>query len=89
MLNVKNLNQLKNKLKEIEGKAIFKLTRVSSLNDGEFLRILHKVRQKDIIFYDGEKEWHLEFPKANELTLIDNGFIIKNCTYELLQVKEA
>jgi hypothetical protein len=83
-----NKSDLSRKLKELEGKAIFKLTRIESLNDGEFLRILHKVKSKNIIFIGNDmKEWVIEIPKAKELEILKNGFKIKNCTYELLEVK--
>lgn len=87
MLKAKNLNQLKKELKEIEGKAIFKLIRINSMNDGEFFRVLHKIKNDKIIFWTGEEESSLYFPPAKEIQFINNGFIVGNCTYELLKVR--
>lgn len=82
----KNKKELINKLKSYEGKAIFKLTREKSLNDGEFVRVLHKVRNRDIIFIDENmKECHIDIPKVSDLNIIENGFIIMNCKYELIK----
>lgn len=90
MYNIKaqNLTQLKKELKELEGKAILKLTRVNSWNDGEFLRILHKVKSDKIVFWDGQQECALQYPKAKDIIINNNGFIIGNCTYELIEVKQ-
>lgn len=88
LLQAKNFNQLKKELKLLEGRAIFKLTRVNSLKDGEFLRILHKVRPNEIVFYDGEQLTSLDIKTAKEIEFIENGcFRIKNVTLELLEVK--
>lgn len=82
----KNKTELINKLKSFEGKAVFKLIRENSFNDGEFIRILHKVRNRDIIFIDENmKECHINIPKATDLNIIENGFIIINCKYELIR----
>ena len=78
-----NFNQLKKELKPLEGKAIFKLTRTNSMKDGEFLRILHKVKQNEIIFYDGTQLTHLEIKSAKDIEMIENGFRVLNCKYEL------
>lgn len=87
MLQAKNFNQLKKELKEIEGKAIFKLTRSNSLKDGEFLRVLHKVKANDIVFWDGEQLTHLNIGSAKDIEFINNGFKVKNVTIELMEVK--
>lgn len=87
MLQAKNFNQLKKELKEIEGKAIFKLTRINTMKDGEFLRVLHKVKTNDLIFWDGERLTHLNINSAKDIEFIENGFKIRNVTAELVEVK--
>jgi len=87
MLQAKNYNQLKKELKEIEGKAIFKLTRTNSMRDGEFLRVLHKVKTNDIEFWDGQQITHLNISSAKDIEFINNGFKIRNVTLELMEVK--
>ena len=83
----KNKTELINKLKALEGKAVFKLIRENSFNDGEFLRVLHKVRNKDIIFIDDNiKECYLNIPNATELKILENGFMVMNCKYELIKI---
>jgi hypothetical protein len=83
----KNKSDLINKLKALEGKAVLKLTRVQSLNDGEFLRILQKIKTNSIVFVDDTlKECSLEIPKVKDLEILENGFRIKNCTYELVKI---
>lgn len=89
MLKAKNFNQLKKELKPLEGKAIFKLTRINSMNDGKFLRVLHKIKNNDIIFYDGNRLTHLQFKSAKEFIFFDNGFKLANCTYELTDIMEV
>jgi hypothetical protein len=86
-LSATNFNQLKRELKALEGKAIFKLTRINSLRDGEFLRILHKVKTNDIVFWDGEQLTHLNIESAKDIEFIENGFRIRNVTLELLEIK--
>ena len=44
MLNATNWKELKKQLRQIQGKAIFKLERVDSMNDGTFYRVLHQVK---------------------------------------------
>jgi hypothetical protein len=73
-------------LKALEGKALFKLTRINSMNDGIFTRILHKIRQNDIVFWDGKQLTYL--PKQG-IEFFENGFKVQNCTFELLEVKEG
>lgn len=85
-IKAKNLTQLKKELKEIEGKAILKLIRINSFNDGEFLRVLHKVRTNDLVFWDGQQECHLGYPKAKDVIINNNGFTIGNCTYKIVNI---
>jgi hypothetical protein len=73
-------------LKTLEGKALFKLTRINSANDGEFTRILHKVRQKDIVFWDGNQ---LTYLPRQGIEFFENGFKVQNCTFELLKIMEG
>lgn len=87
MLQAKNFNQLKKELKPLEGKAVFKLTRTNSMRDGEFLRILHQVKTKELVFYDGEQLTHLNIDSVKDVEFIENGFRVKNVTLELLEVK--
>jgi len=83
----KNKTDLINKLKSLQGKAIFKLTRTDSFNNGEFIKVLHKVTLDKIILIDNNmQQGSLYFPKANEIEYIENGFKIKNCTLELIKV---
>lgn len=89
MLQAKNFNQLKKELKPLEGKAIFKLTRINTSKDGEFLRVLHQVKTNDLVFWDGKQLTHLNISSAKEIEFIENGFRIRNVTLELLEIKEA
>lgn len=89
MLKAKNLSQLKKELKEIEGRAIFKLTRTNSMRDGEFLRVLHKVKTNDIVFWDGQQLTHLNINSAKDVEFIENGFRVRNVTVELIKINEA
>lgn len=79
----KNLNQLRKELKPLEGKAIFKITRTDSLNNGTFNRVLHKVRQNDLILFTGKELSYLEFGKASDIEFLPDGFKIRNCTIQL------
>lgn len=83
----KNKTDLIRKLKSLEGKAIMKLIRIESWNDGEFLRVVHKIKTNSIVFIDDTmKECSIDIPKVQELEILENGFKIKNCTYELVKV---
>jgi hypothetical protein len=73
-------------LKALEGKALFQLTRINSMNDGTFQRILHKVRQRDIVFWDGKQLTYL--PKQG-IEFFENGFKVQNCVFELLTIFEG
>lgn len=46
-----NWDTLKRNLKPLQGKAIFILKRENSLNDGEFLRVLHQVKPHELVFF--------------------------------------
>ena len=89
-LNASNWTECKRQLRPLCGKAVFQLERSHSLNDGKFLRVLHKVKPHELVFYDGEKLAYLTIPKEreSELQFFENGFIYQNCTYTLLQVKD-
>lgn len=88
IINAKNFKELKKQLRQIQGKSIFKLTRIESMNDGEFIRVLHQVNAHDIIFWDGKQSVHLDILNENDIEYFNNGFKIKNCTYELIQIME-
>lgn len=85
-LQSKNVTQLKKELKPYEGKMILKLTRINSLKDGEFIKILHKVKSNELVFWDGEQLNYLEINK--DIEIMNNGFRFKNCTYEILDIKQ-
>lgn len=86
-----NFKELKKQLRQIQGKAIFELTRINSMNDGTFTRVLHKVNAHDIIFFDGTQTSTLYIPEQNEnsISYFENGFTIANCTYKLIKVMEG
>jgi hypothetical protein len=74
---------LKNQLKPLEGIAVFSLKRTNSLNDGKFFRILHKVKPKEIVFFDGKQVCNLPLDE-NTLELFNGGFKSENCTYTIM-----
>lgn len=41
--------ELKKQLRQIQGKAVFKLERVNSMNDGTFYRVLHQVKPHELV----------------------------------------
>lgn len=86
-IKANNFAQLKRELKELEGKAILKLTRINSFNDGEFLRVLHKIKPYEFIFWDGQQENHLAIKSAKDVIISKKGFTIGNCTYEIVEIK--
>ena len=55
MLNATNWKELKKQLRQIQGKAVFKLERVNSMNDGTFYRVLHQVKLHELVFFDGKQ----------------------------------
>jgi hypothetical protein len=91
LINASNFKELKKQLRIIQGKAYFQLTRINSMNDGTFDRILHKVNAHDIVFFDGSQTSTLYIPEQNENTIqyFKNGFTVANCTYKLITVMEA
>ena len=82
---------LKRILKPLQGKAIFILKRENSLNNGEFLRVLHQVKPHELIFFDGKQKTYLPINKENEnkVELVENGFKYLNCEYTVLKVMEG
>ena len=91
LINANNFKELKKQLGQLQGKAIFELTRTNSMKDGTFNRVLHKVNAHDIIFFDGKQTTTLDIPKDKENMILyfENGFTVLNCTYKLIQVMEA
>ena len=82
---------LKRILKPLQGKAIFILKRESSLNDGEFLRVLHQVKPHELVFFDGKQKTYLSINKDNEnkVELLENGFKYLNCKYTISKIMEV
>ena len=60
MLNATNWKELKKQLRQIQGKAVFKLERVNSMNDGTFYRVLHQVKPHELVFFDGKQPVYLQ-----------------------------
>ena len=87
-ITAKNLNQLRKELKPLEGKAMFTLTRTNSMNDGVFNRVLHQVKQNELVFFDGQQLTYLPV-SAKEIEFLPDGFKIKNCTYQLNRIMNA
>lgn len=52
MINATNWKELKKELKQIQGKAVFKLERVNSMNDGTFYRVLHTETENKIVYFE-------------------------------------
>lgn len=91
LINASNFKELKKQLRQLQGKAIFELTRTNSMKDGKFARVLHKVNAHDIIFFDGQQTTTLDIPENKEgmIQYFENGFTVLNCTYKLINVMEA
>ena len=91
LINASNFKELKKQLRQLQGKAIFELTRTNSMKDGIFNRVLHKVNAHDIIFFDGKQTTTLNIPvnKESVIQYFENGFTVLNCTYRLINVMEA
>jgi hypothetical protein len=91
VINTNNFKELKKQLRALQGKAIFELTRINSMKDGKFSRVLHKVNAHDIIFFDGTQTTTLSITEQNESNIqyFDNGFTIANCTYKLISIMEG
>jgi 2-C-methyl-D-erythritol 4-phosphate cytidylyltransferase len=91
LINASNFKELKKQLRQLQGKAIFELTRTNSIKDGKFNRVLYKVNAHDIIFFDGVQTTILNIPEHNEniIQYFENGFTVANCAYELITLMEA
>lgn len=90
LINATNFKELKKQLRQLQEKAIFELTRINSMNDGTFQRVLHKVNAHDIVFFGGKQTATLNISVQNEdaIRYFENGFTFMNCTYKLLKVME-
>lgn len=90
LINATNFKELKKQLRQLQGKAIFELTRINSMNDGTFTRVLHKVNAHDIVFFDGTQTATLNISEQNEgcIKYFENGFTFMNCSYKLVRVME-
>ena len=90
MLNVNSWKELKRELRKYEGKTIFILERTESMNDGKFIRILHKVKPHELVFSDGKQLMYLSVDKEQEdkLEFFENGFKVGNCSYTLDRIME-
>lgn len=82
---------LKRNLKPLQGKAIFILKRENSLNDGDFLRVLHQVKPHELVFFDGKQKTYLSINKdsENKVELLENGFKYLNCKYTISKIMEV
>lgn len=91
MLNATNWKELKKQLRQIQGKAVFKLERVNSMNDGTFYRVLHQVKPHELVFFDGKQPVYLQVDARteSEIEYFKNGFKIANCTYTLNRIMEV
>lgn len=91
MLNATNWKELKKQLQQIQGKAVFKLERVNSMNDGTFYRVLHQVKPHELVFFDGKQPVYLQVDTRTEIEIeyFENGFRISNCTYTLDRIMEV
>ena len=90
-LNATNWEELKKQLRQIRGKAVFKLERVNSMNDGTFYRVLFQVNPHELVFFDGKQLVYLPVDTETEskIEYFENGFRIRNCTYTLERVTEV
>lgn len=91
MLNATNWKELKKQLRPLQGKAIFKLERHNSLNDGMFLRVLHQVKPYELVFFDGKQKVYLSVTEeeGQKMEFFENGFSVMNCKYTLVKVMEG
>jgi hypothetical protein len=91
MLNATNWKELKKQLRQIQGKAVFKLECVNSMNDGTFYRVLHQVKPHELVFFDGKQPVYLQVDTETEskIEYFENGFRIGNCTYTLDRIMEV
>mgnify|MGYP004440715151 CR=1 FL=1 len=91
MINATNWRELKKQLRQIQYKAVFKMERINSMNDGTFYRVLHRVKPHELVFFDGKQLVYLNIDaeKENKIEYFENGFRIENCTYTLEQIMEV
>ncbi|SCI19474.1 Uncharacterised protein [uncultured Eubacterium sp.] len=91
MINATNWKELRKQLKQIQSKAVFKLERVDSMNDGTFYRVLHQVKPHELVFFDGKQQVYLQVNTEieNKIVYFENGFRIGNCTYILHRIMEV
>lgn len=91
MLNATNWKELKKQLRQIQGKVVFKLERVDSMNDGTFYRVLHQVKPHELVFFNGKQSVYLQVDTETEskIEYFENGFRIENCTYTLDRIMEV
>lgn len=89
MLNATNWKELKKQLRQMQGKAVFKLERINSMNDGTFYRVLHQVKPHELVFFDGKQLVYLQIGAEIEskIEYFENGFKVGNCTYTLDNMK--
>lgn len=90
-INATSWRELKKQLRQLQGKAIFELERINSMNDGKFLRVLHQVKPHELVFFDGKEKTYLTVSTDMEknLQFFENGFSFLNCTYTLKQIMEG
>ena len=90
IIEAKTWTELKKHQRKIQGKAVFELTRIESLNNGTFLRVLHQVKPHELVFFDGKQLTHLVINADAEQNIIffKNGFTFKNCTYALKAIMD-
>ena len=91
MLNATNWKELKKQLRQIQGKAVFKLERVNSMNDGTFYRVLHQVKPHELVSFNEKQSVYLQVDTEMEskIEYFENGFRIENCTYTLDRIMEV
>lgn len=91
MLNATNWKELKKQLRQMQGKAVFKLERVNSMDNGTFYRVLHQVKPHELVFFDGKQSVYLQVDAVteNKIEYFENGFRIGNCTYTLERIMEV
>jgi len=91
ILNATNWEELKKQLRQLQGRAIFKLERINSMDDGTFYRVLHQVKPHGLVFFDGRQSVYLQVDvrTENKIEYFENGFMIGNCTYILEKIMEV
>ena len=91
ILNATNWEELKKQLRQLQGRAIFKLERINSMDDGAFYRVLHQVKSHELVFFDGRQSVYLHVDAGTEskIEYFENGFRVGNCTYILEKIMEV